>query len=116
MQIDTREIGNTLLLDLSGPYPAKYNDEIEIEERFREALSGCDDFIIVIHQADLVEAKHLAFLLMWLHKAGHPVCGLGLGPYVKIVADSDRLPQIVNVVDSSFRVYLTEEEALAASA
>ncbi len=116
MEIGAREIEGILFIDLLGPYPEKYRDETDIEKRFREVLADHDDFVIVLHQSEFVEVKQLVFLLKWLHAAGRPIGALGLGPYVKIVTDSDRVFQILNVVDSSFRIYSTEEEALENSA
>ena len=116
MKIDTREIDGILILDLSGSFPEKYKDQNDIEERFRVALAGSDNFIIVLHQYKSVEPKHFVFLLKWLHEAGCSIGGLGLGPYIRIVTDNDLVHEMFKVVDSSVRVYATEEEALAASA
>ncbi len=114
MKVATRKVDETLVLDLFGPFPNSKDEHHATDELVRDALAGHPTgFIIVFHEIDFLRSVHLGLLLKWLTTAGVKVGGLGTAPFVRIVAETERVRSAFSVVDSPFKAFATEEEALS---
>lgn len=115
MKVETKEIDGVLFVDLFGPFPERYKDGKHLEDRFREELATRECFVFVLHDVVSGEtaARGMALLLRWLAKAGCPVGNDGVPPFVHVVTDDDGIRKMQSGMDSPFRCYATEEEAIA---
>lgn len=112
MEIRTREVDGKLLVDMSGSFPRDTAERAEGGEKFKDALGGRKDFILVLHDVGSLTSRDLGTLLVWLRHAQVEMGALGSGPIVRVVSDDERIRNIFNIVDSPFIAYASEKEAL----
>ena len=114
MQVSSRDVDGTLIVDLSGPFPQSDDDRISTQNAFRDALSGrTTGFIITFREIEFLSSTDVGVFLSLLVRADVKTGGMGSGPFVRIVTDNDRVRSVFSAVDIPFLVFATEEEALA---
>jgi hypothetical protein len=94
--------------------PQSDDERIAAQNAFRDALSGrTTGLIIAFREIEFLSSRDVGALASMLHRAEVKMGGLGSGPFVRIVTDDDRVRSVFTVTDAPFRVFATEEEALA---
>lgn len=111
MKVATREVDGILLLDLFGPFPDSNDDRELTVTAIRQALAGRPDFVVVLHEVEWVRSVDIGLLLRSLKAAKVPMGGQG--PFVRVVAEHERVRSTIRVTISPFRVFATEGEALS---
>ena len=105
-------VDGKLLVDMTGPFPRRPEEQERATERLRYVLSGRNAFAFVLHNTGSLNSTDLGAFIGMLRGAGVECGGLGVGPIVRVVTSDERLRSLTNVVDSMFVAYATEDEAL----
>ena len=109
MEVTSRQMDETLIVDLNGPFPELKEDCISLREEIGEMLVGQSGRVIFcLRNINAVRSIHLGALIGAISKAELDLMS------VSIVTNIEKLKLIFTVGDGMIRVFETEQEALKA--
>ena len=111
MDISTREIGDTLLVDMVGPFPRDRIARLDDGDRFRRLVANREHLILVLKDLGTPSTEDLGAFMMWLKHAG--LIGMANEPTFRLVFEDDRVADIFRIGHGALLVYSNEKEALS---
>jgi len=113
MEFVTRFVDNILVVRLLGSIPPHEDERLSELNLFCQSLSKAPSHLIVNLQGiDFLTSADLRFIVALIRGTGVRIGGLGAGPYVRIVTESNRVRSTFLTVDAPFWTFETEDEAL----